>query len=93
MIFGCVLRCGQNSQRYARDQVDAVDHRIFSCESKSFSQSPFKITPPAFVISMYTLLLEAAFIQMDINALESLPIVDDLKNRLQVRTDLIYMRM
>lgn len=87
MNFGCVLRCGQNSQKYARDQLEDVDDRIFATDSKSFSQSPFKITPPAFVISLYTLLLEAAFIQMDTNAAEVLLSVDDCKNRLQVRTD------
>ncbi len=87
MMFGCVLRCGQNSQKYARDQLEDVDNRIFASDSKTFSQSPFKITPPAFVISLYTLLLEAAFIQMDINAAESLSFVDDFKKRLQVRTE------
>ena len=88
MMFGCVLRCGQNSQKFTRDQVGGIDNKTFSSnflESNSYSQSPFTITPPAFVISLYTLLLQAALIQMGINAAESSSRIDDLKNHLQVR--------
>ena len=86
-IFGCVLRCGQNSQKVMRGQIHGIDNRIFSSnilEINSNSQSPFTITPPAFVIPLYALLLEAAYIQIDLNAAELPSHVDDLKNHLQV---------
>ena len=90
LMFGCVLRCGQNSQKFSgsRDQLAGTDGQIFSSnflESKSFSQSPFMITPPAFVISLYTLLLELAYIQMDLKEAKLSSNIDTLKNRLQVR--------
>ncbi len=87
MLFGCVLRCGQNSQKFATDQL-GMDVQTFSSnirESKSFSQSPFTITPPSFAISLYTLLLESAFIQMALKEARSSSNVANLKKRLQVR--------
>jgi hypothetical protein len=85
---GCVLRCGQNSQKLARGQIGGIDNQMFSSnilEITTYSQSPFTITPPAFIISMYALLLEAASIQMDLQAAELSSHVDDLENRLKVR--------
>lgn len=86
--FGCVLRCGQNSQKLARGQPGGIDNHIFSSnilEITTHSQSPFTITPPAFIISLYALLLEAASTQMDLNAAEPSSHVGDLENRLKVR--------
>ena len=86
--FGCVLRCGQNCQKLVRGQTGGINNHIFSSnilEITTYSQSPFTITPPAFIISLYALLLEAASIQMDLNAAEPSQHVDDMVNRLKVR--------
>jgi hypothetical protein len=86
-MFGCVLRCGQNSQKCGRSPIGGIDHQMFSSnilEISSHSQSPFTITPPAFVISQYVLLLEQAFIRMDINAAESSSNIDCLTSRSKV---------
>jgi len=64
--FGCVLRCGQKTQKLRRSQIGDIATGTFASnilDMKTYSQSMFSITPPAFVISLYTLLLEAASMQ------------------------------
>ena len=90
--FGCVLRCGQSCQKITSGQVGRIDIQDLSLnflEFDSFSQSSFSITPPAFVIPLYTLFLEEASIRMDIQAKQRLLHVENLKNRLQVRSSSI----
>jgi len=86
-VFGCVLRCGQTSQNISRGQIGGIDDKIFSSnvlEVNSFSQSPFIITPPAFLTSLYTLLLEETYIKMDSQVIKSSLKLDGMKNRLEV---------
>ena len=87
-MFGCVLRSGQNSQKVARSQIGDIDSHIFSSnilKMSTYSQSPFMITPPAFVISLYALLLEAASIRMDLLSEESPLLLHGQQNCLKVR--------
>jgi len=87
-LLGCVLRSGQNSQKFARSQIGDIDSRIFSSnilEMNVYSQSPFLITPPAFVISLYALLIEAASTRMDLLSGGSPLILNNHKDRLKVR--------
>ena len=88
-MFGCIMRCGQNSLKFARSHLRDIDPRIFSSNSieiNTYSQSPFTITPPAFVISLYTLLLEGASIQMDLKSQKPFSRGKEMKNGLKVRT-------
>jgi hypothetical protein len=87
--YGCVLRSGQNSQKFSRNQLGGIDSHIFSSnifEADMNSQSPFLMTPPAFATSLFTLFLEAASIRMDLCvSTESPLLLDDLKSQLKVR--------
>ncbi|VEU38694.1 unnamed protein product [Pseudo-nitzschia multistriata] len=90
--FGCVLRSGQKSQKFARSQIGDIGSGLFSSnllDMNTYSQSVFVITPPAFVISLYALLLEAASIRMD-SGLESLI---DKKRHLKVIEGQVQSRL
>jgi hypothetical protein len=85
--YGCVLRSGQSSQKFGRTQLGDIDSHVFSSnilEADMNSQSPFLMTPPAFVTSLFTLFLEAAYIRMGILSKESPILLDDLKSQLKV---------
>ena len=67
--YGCVLKAGQSCQHFTRAQIGDINSRMFSSnilEIDTYSQSPFMMSPPAFVISLYTLFLEAASIDLDL---------------------------
>ena len=87
--IGCVLRCGQKSQKFTRSQIGDIGNSTFSSNildiMNTHSQSLFLITPPAFVISLYALLLEAASIRMDPQLQESSMMLTDKKSYLKVR--------
>lgn len=66
--FGCTLRAGQESKRLESD-VNAVS-ALFSRNNRStdvYCQSSFLMTPPAFVLSVNVLLLEAASLRMEVS--------------------------
>jgi len=77
---GCVLRAGQSSQNFTRTQLGDIDSDIFSSnilEMNMYSQSPFLVTPPACVTSLFTLFLEAASIRLDLLSEKSSSVLDD----------------
>lgn len=72
--FGCILRSGQGCKQFMRTPIDSVDEDSFSSslhKTEVFCQSPFLMTPPAFVISLHILLLEAASLRTEIPILEA----------------------
>lgn len=95
--FGCVLRAGQHARKLHRSGVGDFDTELFANDflaTDVFGPSNFLMMPPAFVPSIYTLLLEAAYLRTEI------PILEDLdstsvemkgeKNRLKVSNFLLY---
>lgn len=68
--FGCVLRAGQHVRRLHRsgDGSD-FDPDLFASdflESEVYGPSEFLMMPPVFVSSVYMLLLEAAYLQLEV---------------------------
>jgi hypothetical protein len=92
-LFGCILRSGQGLKRYRRTPMDGIDVDDFTCslyQTDVFCQSPFLMTPPAFVSSLYILLLEAASLRTEIPIMEAsnlssmTSILESHQNRLKV---------
>lgn len=98
-LFGCILRSGQGVKRYRRTHSDGMDLDNFTFsiyQTDVYSQSPFLMTPPAFVASLYILLLESASLRTEIPVIEASNLMSmssmlqSHQNRLKVR-DLIAL--
>ena len=97
-VFGCILRSGQSSRKLHRRHVaDGLDADIFPSDflkPEVHGPSSFMMTPPAFVPSLYSLFLEAAYLRTEVSAMkESKPNpesvhLDAASRRLQVRIQL-----
>jgi hypothetical protein len=93
-LFGCILRSGQDMTRFRRTHIDGMDVEGFTCsiyQTDVYNQGSYLMTPPAFVASLYILLLEAASLRTEIpvleasNATSSSSMLESHKNRLKVR--------
>lgn len=64
--FGCILRAGQSSKRLYRPATGDIDTDLFAKDfmcSEVYKSSEFTMTPPAFLPSLYTMFVEAAYIR------------------------------
>jgi hypothetical protein len=92
--FGCVLSAGQTSKKLHRSSPPgAFDTDAFASDFldyEVFSPGDFIMAPPAFVLSLYSLFLEAAYIRSEHPAMEetkddaSSELLDEEKKRLSV---------
>ena len=95
--FGCVLRSGQHARKLHRSGVGDFDTDLFASDflaTDVFEPSNFLMMPPVFVPSIYTLLLEAAYLRMEIPVLEDIDSTSEEmaeeKRRLQVSFRAIF---
>ena len=91
--FGCILRAGQSLQSFSRNSSDEIDAALASTtldHNDIYSQGSFLMVPPAFVTSLYILLLETASLRTEIPVMESsdppamTSVLDVHKHRLEV---------
>jgi hypothetical protein len=87
--FGCILQAGSDSLVFGGSKRDCLDSNFTEKERKpTFLQSSFLMTPPTFVMSLYLLLLEVAYLQMEIRDIKCLSNANDTppecETRLQV---------
>jgi hypothetical protein len=71
--FGCVLSVGQTSKKFHRTIPGGFDTDAFAddfLDYEIYSQGDFIMGPPAFVPSLFSLFLEAAYLKTEIPVLE-----------------------
>jgi hypothetical protein len=77
--FGCVLSAGQTSKKLHRSIPGDFDTDAFASDFldyEVFSPGDFIMAPPAFVPSLYSLFLEAAYIRSELPAMEASKVDD-----------------
>ena len=68
--FGCILSAGQSSRKFHRTAPGGLDAASFTTDFLDYEvncPSDFMMKPPTFVASLYSLLLEAAYLKVELN--------------------------
>jgi hypothetical protein len=71
--YGCGLRAGQGSKKVHRMAISEFSGEEFSTNvlvSEVYGPSDFLMTPPAFVPSLYSMFLEAAYARTEVAVIE-----------------------
>jgi hypothetical protein len=66
--FGCILRAGQHSRMVHRPSIGGDPQK--EIDTDLYEPSPFQMTPPVFVPSLYTLLIETAYLRMELQTFD-----------------------
>ena len=69
--FGCVLSAGQSSRKFRRAAPGGLDPSYFATDFLDYEvncPSDFMMKPPSFVCSLYSLLLEVAYLRVNLDA-------------------------
>ena len=89
--FGCVLSSGQSSRKFHRAAPGGLDSGYFETDFLDYEvscPSDFMMKPPSFVCSLYCLLLEIAFLRVEVHAsAASSNMYHDKASRLMVRSN------
>ena len=98
--FGCILSAGQSSRKFHRTAPGGLDAGSFSTDFLDYEvncPSDFMMKPPSFVASLYSLLLEVAYLKVELDSSNqaskelSSNLYHDKKSRLTVRSE-IYQK-
>jgi hypothetical protein len=91
--YGCGLRAGQGSKTIHRMAISEFSGEEFSTNvlvSEVYGPSDFLMTPPAFVPSLYSMFLEAAYVRTEVAVIEeskaegSSEVLDEENTRISV---------